>query len=213
MILQNAAPATQATAQAPVVGQAAPTAAQMLEAQRAMRSELRSQQSRLGEQRRSVIRDLDRANGSAESEGLLARLREIDVRIADLDKQLAVADAQVAQAAAVPGAIAPPRPPAQRSGPPEEAFILGAVFTVFVMMPLAVGFARRMWKKSATAMMEIPAELSQRLTRLEQAVDAVAVELERVGEGQRFVTKVLGEGSMRAAEPLALPDREAIHRR
>ena len=30
-------------------------------------------------------------------------------------------------------------------------------------------------------------------TRLEQAIDAIAVELERVGEGQRFVTKLLAE--------------------
>ena len=29
--------------------------------------------------------------------------------------------------------------------------------------------------------------------RLEQAIDAIAVELERVGEGQRFVAKVLAE--------------------
>jgi hypothetical protein len=29
--------------------------------------------------------------------------------------------------------------------------------------------------------------------RLEQAIDAMAVELERVGEGQRFVTKLLAE--------------------
>lgn len=212
MIVQNAT-AAQTTVQAPVAGTSAPTAWQMLEAQRAYRSELRNQQSRLNSQRRDVVRDMDRANSSAEREGLQGRLKELDARIADLDKQLAVADQQVAQAAAVPGAVPPPRPPVQRNGPPEEVFILGMVFTVFVMMPLAVGFARRLWKKSATAMMEIPAELSQRLTRLEHAVDAVAVELERVGEGQRFVTKVLGEGSMHRAEPLALPDREAIHRR
>jgi steroid 5-alpha reductase family enzyme len=29
--------------------------------------------------------------------------------------------------------------------------------------------------------------------RLEQAIDAIAVELERVGEGQRFVTKLMAE--------------------
>jgi hypothetical protein len=72
-----------------------------------------------------------------------------------------------------------------------------------------------MWKRSATAMMEIPRELTERLTRLEQAVDAVAVELERVGEGQRYVTnlfadqgRALGSGP---AEPIALQERESIH--
>ena len=34
-------------------------------------------------------------------------------------------------------------------------------------------------------------ELSGRLSRLEDSVDAVAIEVERIGEGQRFVTRVL----------------------
>jgi hypothetical protein len=33
----------------------------------------------------------------------------------------------------------------------------------------------------------------QRLARVEQAVEAIAVEIERIGEGQRFVTKLLNE--------------------
>ena len=31
------------------------------------------------------------------------------------------------------------------------------------------------------------------MTRLENAIDAIAVEMERIGEGQRFVTKLLAE--------------------
>ena len=37
-------------------------------------------------------------------------------------------------------------------------------------------------------------ELEQRMERIERAVEAIAVEVERVGEGQRFVTKLLAEG-------------------
>lgn len=33
----------------------------------------------------------------------------------------------------------------------------------------------------------------QRLARVEQAVEAVAVEIERISEGQRYVTKLLSE--------------------
>jgi hypothetical protein len=190
----------------------------MLDAAREMRSELRSQLSRQQSLRRDLTRDMDRMSSeSPERAGLQARLTDVDARISALDKQIAVADQQVAEAIAVPGAVVPdpPRPIVQRDGPPEEAFIFGAVLSVFVLMPLAVGFARRMWKRSATAMMEIPRELTERLTRLEQAVDAVAVELERVGEGQRYVTnlfadqgRALGSGP---AEPIALQERESIH--
>lgn len=35
--------------------------------------------------------------------------------------------------------------------------------------------------------------IEQRLARLEQAVDAIAVETERISEGQRFATKLLSE--------------------
>jgi hypothetical protein len=37
------------------------------------------------------------------------------------------------------------------------------------------------------------ASSDQRLQRIEQAMEAIAIEVERIGEGQRFTTKVLGE--------------------
>ncbi|HEV8448398.1 MAG TPA: hypothetical protein VGQ44_16330 [Gemmatimonadaceae bacterium] len=36
-------------------------------------------------------------------------------------------------------------------------------------------------------------EISDRMAKLDNAVDAMAVEVERISEGQRFVTKVLAE--------------------
>lgn len=36
-------------------------------------------------------------------------------------------------------------------------------------------------------------ELASRLTNLEQSLDAIAVEVERVGEGQRFMTRLFTE--------------------
>ena len=35
--------------------------------------------------------------------------------------------------------------------------------------------------------------IEERLSRIEQAVDAIAVEVERVSEGQRFTTKLLSD--------------------
>jgi hypothetical protein len=40
-----------------------------------------------------------------------------------------------------------------------------------------------------------------RMERLEQAVDSIAVEMERVGEGQRFVTKLLAERGREVERP------------
>jgi len=36
-------------------------------------------------------------------------------------------------------------------------------------------------------------EIAARLARLEQVAEATAVEVERIGEGQRFTTRLLGE--------------------
>lgn len=44
------------------------------------------------------------------------------------------------------------------------------------------------------------AQLDERLTRMEQAIDAMAIEMERVSEGQRFTTKLLSE---RSREPVS----------
>ena len=42
--------------------------------------------------------------------------------------------------------------------------------------------------------------LEARLARIEQAVDAIAIEVERVAEGQRFTTSLLSDRVPRAAD-------------
>jgi hypothetical protein len=39
----------------------------------------------------------------------------------------------------------------------------------------------------------VPSVTEARLARIEQAVDAIALEVERISEGQRFTTKLLSE--------------------
>ena len=211
-------PAAPAAQPAPPVG-GPPTAAEMLQAARAHRSELRNTLDRVEEQRDDLQSELTQTPQSetAIRAGLEARLRELDTRILALDKEIATADGRVAQAAAVPGATYEPPPTIiRRDGPPEEVFVMGGMAIFFIGFPIAIAYARRLWKRAAIAVStEMPAEMTDRLNRMEQAIDAVAVELERVGEGQRYVTKVfteqqraLGAG---AAEPLDVRQREAIH--
>ena len=101
--------------------------------------------------------------------------------------------AQVAQAAAIPGAVIQ-QPPTIIQGPPEEAYVLGGIFMLIVFLPLSVAFARRIWRRSAAVVTAFPRELADRLSRMEQAVEATAVEVERIGEGQRFLTRLFTEG-------------------
>jgi hypothetical protein len=77
------------------------------------------------------------------------------------------------------------------------------VATIAVGAPLARAFARRMERDSKT---KIAPEVTSRLERIEQAVDAIAIEVERISEGQRFTTKLLTERASEASR-LAEPRR------
>ncbi len=59
--------------------------------------------------------------------------------------------------------------------------------------PLARAYAKRMEKGESAS--RIPSDVSARLERMEQAIDSIAVEVERISEGQRFTTKLLSERS------------------
>ena len=121
-------------------------------------------------------------------------------QIATLDKQLAESNASVARASAIPGAVVPEPPEPPPSGPSEDMVIAGMFFTFAALLPLVIAYARRIWRRSAKVIQAIPPELYERLTRIEQGMDAVAVEVERIGEGQRFMTRLFNE----AGEPRAL---------
>ncbi|CAN5150149.1 hypothetical protein BH23GEM2_BH23GEM2_18340 [soil metagenome] len=44
-------------------------------------------------------------------------------------------------------------------------------------------------------------EIGARLERMEQSIEAIALEIERISEGQRFTTKLLAERTGAAASP------------
>lgn len=56
--------------------------------------------------------------------------------------------------------------------------------------PMARAYAKRMERGEAG---RLPTEVTARLERMEQALDSIAVEVERISEGQRFTTKLLSE--------------------
>lgn len=189
------------------------------EALRNQRSELRDQLERLQEQRDDIATALKAEDLTGpDREGLAARLRETDARLLSLEQQVAQSDLAVSKAAAVPGAVVPPPPPRPRTGPPEEAFAIPIVFTIFVLSPIAIAYARRLWKRGATVITPVPREVTERLEQMGQAVESMAIEIERIGEGQRFLTRVLSEPGSRqlgvgAAQPVAVPVADAVSER
>lgn len=180
----------------------APGAHEVLMALQAQREELRGQVQQL-EHKREEITEQIRENRSQglDISGLEQRLKEVDTRISGIDQQIAIADNAVARQAAVPGAVqqVPPEELGHRDGPPDGAFVLAGIFIVAVLMPISLAMGRWLWRRggpggrSATA--AIPANLDERLKSIEHAVESVAVEVERIGEGQRFMSRVFTDRS------------------
>ena len=224
LIAQSTAPAQPAappqlptpvpSATAPIEAVPAPfdpvTAERTYEGLTAKRSELRSQLNRVEEKRTSIaqrLRSQDNPVTGADREGLEARLKELDGQIMTLYTQIAQADQAVAAAAAIPGAV---EPSGSSNGNEAEAVTaVMIVFTLFVLAPIAIAYARRLWKRGAVVVPPASREMETRLNAMAQAIESIAVETERIGEGQRFLTKVMAEQGRALgagpAQPIPVP--------
>lgn len=188
----------------------------VLKAAEAQRSELRDQLERVQQQRNEIAGWLKAEDITApDREGLATRLKETDARISNIEQQIAQADAAVAKAAAVPGAVVETPPPDTRKGDEMEAITaVSIVFTLFVLFPIAFAYSRRLWKKASTVVAPIPREVTERLEQMGQAVESIAVEVERIGEGQRFLTKVMSDQTRQlgagAAQPIQVNQAQKV---
>lgn len=177
------------------------------------REELQEQLERLEEKRGELIGELTQSPGgdATVAAGLRSRIAEMDKRIADLDQQLAQTEAVIGRVAGVPGAIVEP-PQVTQTGPDEDIVAMGLMLTLALLFPLVVAYSRRIWRRAGATpvVTSLPAEWTQRMDRLEQSVDSIAIEVERVSEGQRFMTRVITEGHRGGAQPLEAGAREAV---
>ena len=134
----------------------------------------------------------------------------LDKAVADVQHQLASAEIQLestkqriddlteqrdmARAFSLggPATIATTAPPAETFPRPNDIMAIlggGAV----LMFPLVLVLARRLWVRGTPRTATVDLEHSPRLQRMEQAIESIALEVERIGEAQRFTTKLLSE--------------------
>src|SRR5687768_12960588 len=91
----------------------------------------------------------------------------------------------------------------------EEIVAMVGILSTFIGLPMVI-VSYLKWKHQAKGSgipLEAAARIEARMERIEQAIDTVALETERVAEGQRWLTKVLTEQSAR--EPLPRGDAPA----
>jgi HAMP domain-containing protein len=139
------------------------------------------------------------------------------------DAQQAAQDARAARntrvvtdgvPAVIPVPPTPPMPPgytlhpgfdASNVIPPQAVDIAIGFFVMCAVMvvgwPIARAFGRRLERRGEMA--TIPPAMTDQLQRIEQAVEAMAIEVERISESQRFMAKLQSAAAI--PERMALP--------
>jgi len=187
-----------------------PRTAADLDALRARRSELSDQLQSVDGRRNKLLSQLQKLGLTGDEtarQGLEGRLALLDKRQLQLESDLQ----QTGQALSSPAAgliAGTSNAPVFAGLAPKQVMTLSVLAIIFIFFPLATGFSRGFWKRAnRVATPAVFTETAQRLERLEASVDAIAIEIERVSEGQRFVTKLLSDGQ--AAQMLAAGQRPA----
>ncbi|HTE46196.1 MAG TPA: hypothetical protein VK636_13175 [Gemmatimonadaceae bacterium] len=85
--------------------------------------------------------------------------------------------------------------------PPEAIKISEAFFTTIAVIALGIPLIRaisKRWDRPAQLPQTTSPDVTARLERIEQAVEAVAIEVERIAESQRFAAKLMAEQQQRS---------------
>ena len=86
------------------------------------------------------------------------------------------------------------------------AFFVTAII-ISIGVPLVRAWIRRLDRQTVQSLPS--ADTNARLERIEQAIDAMSVEVERIAEGQRFVTRMMTDNRERVAIPARGDDRNS----
>ena len=191
--------------QAPAPFTGRPEDARILSGLRARREILSEQLEGVGERRSELVTQLTNtsfAEGGIRR-GLEQRLQVLDERVVQLERDIVTTDRVLA--GAPPQLLAEAAEPREvrHSGPSDEEVMgIGATgLGLGILLMLVAGRIRRWRRRGDRAAARDAAGSDPRIDRLSHAVDAIAVEVERIGEGQRFVTQLLAESRAGDSRP------------
>ena len=128
----------------------------------------------------------------------MERLGVLDARIVSLEREITVTGQQLSSAprpALIAASTREPNPVQIAENISGDIVPIVAIITVFFLAPIALAISRLIWKRATTPARPAISDQAtqQRLEQLQHSVDTIAIEVERISEGQRFVTKLLNE--------------------
>lgn len=142
----------------------------------------------LREQIRQTVRDAQVAAEHAAKEAAQARAQ---VQVQGNGRQIIIGPPSV------PVVGTPQNFPVNQIPPQAEDIAIAffvVIGAVIIGLPIMRAIARRI-ERGTPQPAQIPNDVRQQLQQLSASVDAIAIEVERISEGQRFTTKVLSEKS------------------
>lgn len=174
-------------------------------------SDLEMQKSQLADARRRLGADMspaavDKQLADVEHQLVATRLQVegLDAQIGDLETDRDMSRAFNLQGPATIAMTAPPDPMIQHRIELERGAAVGGFI---LLVPFVIAYARRLWHRSGPRT-GMSLEDSPRLQRMEQAIESIAVEVERIGEAQRFTTKLFAERQPDAVAQMMIPRKE-----
>ena len=161
----------------------------------AQRRALTDQLDQATERRSDLMESMQAAPTDARP-GLQVQMTELTDQIVQLQRDLNVVGREISQASPALIAMAEDRPNEDEPGNFQEGIFLGAG-GMFLGLTTVLLLGRWIWRKwlrdDTPERPTLPAVDPARMQRLEQGIEAMAIEIERISEGQRFVTKILAE--------------------
>ena len=162
------------------------------------RTQLRMDMQSLEEKQLQLAKALERTSGR-EHQAIEQQLASTEQQIEATRVAINVIDAQLSgqPQVATHTAVAIETPPQVfqvNSGGLSDEFIwanYGSVVLIALLMVGVLGYMRRIARVTREAMAAIERQVSSQHATLASGIDAIAVEVERLGEGQRFMSKAL----------------------
>ena len=168
-------------------------------------SDLEVRKHQLGDQRRRQGADVDPSSLDKQLADAEHALAEARIQLEATQQQ--IGDLEVERDMSRAFTLQPPPAPADPFLGAEQIMTISMGGMVLVL-PLVLVLARRLWVRTPRRE-AFDLENSPRLQRIEQAVESIAVEVERIGEAQRFTTRLLADRQQEAAARIgAVPRRE-----
>jgi hypothetical protein len=163
---------------------------------------LKSKQEVLSNQVRELTHKRDelasdmRERDGVDREGAQSRLKALDAQLVQAEADLNAVTKEMASAA--PASMSETVRTIYRGYGDEDMFgagFMGAgiMFALFLPLIYRTFRRRRYVAPGTTATGSTPAIGSERIERMEAAIDSIAVEMERVSENQRFMTRLMTE--------------------